>query len=342
MRWPLPITLIALITGCGLLPQGPPRTEGDISGYQIHQTLSGYTFYKPVSIAVDSPLVFVADEGNCEIAVFDWNLNWIRNIGRKGEGPVEFRRLVAMDARDGRLATLDQHLDRLLLLSYEGIELRSLPIHFSNYGDVSFDEMGSILVTAFDYGSEFLVTHYSPELEIIANYLPDDSGLMGGMRTKSKLESANEYRICVFSFQPRMVGFGQRSFDWLYDYRKAYRWMRNTIKGKARLERRHPGTSVALPFNGGFCIHGDTAIIAGPYFYLRLVDLLTGRMSTVDLGPLATELLAHGAYTYSDVAIAGDSLLLVTKEGSCLVQLGLSDVIQAAELGKVLDPIIPN
>ncbi len=325
-----------------MLPQGPPRTEGDISGYQIHQSLSGYTFYKPVSIAVDSPLVFVADEGNNEIAVFDWNLNWLRNIGQKGEGPVEFRQLTAMDAKDGILATLDQHLNRMLLISYEGIELQSLPIHFSNYGDVSFDENGSLLVAAFDYGSEFLITQYTPQLEIISNYLPVDPGLMGGMRTKSKLESANGYLICAFSFQPRLVGIGQRSLDWSYDYRKAYRWLRHPINRKSRLEQRSPGTTVALAFNGGFCIHGDTAFIAGPYFYLRLVNLLTGQTSTVDLGPLVTELFAHGAYTYSDIAIAGDSLLLIAKEGSCLVQLSLSDVIQAAELGQVFNPIIPN
>lgn len=331
------LLILILVSGCGLLPPRIPETKGDISGYEVFPSISNYSFYRPVSLAVDSPYVFIADEGNHNIAVFNWDLELIRTIGRDGEGPSEFSQLVAISSHDGVLVTLDNGNNRVSFLDYSGSFIQGFPLQFSNYGDISFTKSGSILVCYFNYESSELVKEFTADGRLLNQYVQKD--INSNMRNRSRIVSKGDINICVFSYEPSIVIFGNTSSRWTYDYAKAYRWMRFNIRSKKKIERTSPGTTVALSFNGGGAIAENQLIVAGPYYCLRVIDINTGITQTVDVGPLFTDLMRHGPYTFDDIAIMADRLLLVSRDCSCLVILELQDVLNAAIKGKTLVPI---
>jgi hypothetical protein len=82
---------------------------------------SNYLFYRPNEILVDtSGRIFVLDQGNHRIQVFDSEGGYLQTIGQEGEGPGEFRYPPAMTIVGDRLLVADAGNSRLSSWSLEG------------------------------------------------------------------------------------------------------------------------------------------------------------------------------------------------------------------------------
>ncbi len=85
-----------------------------------------YIFYRPDEILVDtSGRIFVLDQGNYRIQVFDSEGRYSATIGQEGEGPGEFQSLAAMTIVDDRLLVNDYYNSRLSSWSTEGEYIES-------------------------------------------------------------------------------------------------------------------------------------------------------------------------------------------------------------------------
>lgn len=89
---------------------GGPRYEGDLFVYEkVLEILPDLDrpealFAFPTSGDLDDDgNLYVADANNNRIAVFDSGGNWLRNIGRQGEGPGEYQTPTRVEYVDGRV-----------------------------------------------------------------------------------------------------------------------------------------------------------------------------------------------------------------------------------------------
>ncbi len=145
-----------------------------------------YSFYRPSDIAVDhSGHIYVLDGGNHCVQVFDPYGEYIRTVGRKGQGPGELERPTALTILGQRLLVSDRTLQRLATWTLEGDVLGEVP--FAGAGtliDLSgVDEtlVGSVGTESNAYGGDFAWSagsisaasgEYSPWLEFTVTLLP--------------------------------------------------------------------------------------------------------------------------------------------------------------------------
>jgi hypothetical protein len=110
-------------TGTPLDPEKSATFEEELSiGGEKYEMLS-----QPGSFVVDMEgRIFVADNQDQSIKAFDSNGEFIRSIGRKGEGPGEFSYVGYQTfLPDGKLLVMDSMAMRLNLFDPEGTNLRS-------------------------------------------------------------------------------------------------------------------------------------------------------------------------------------------------------------------------
>ncbi len=88
-----------------------------------------YQFFSPADITEDRlGNIYVLDAGNHRIQKFDQIGNYIGTIGAKGQGPGEFMGMRGLFVdKSGRLYVTDAQLQRLKVLSPEGVEINSIP-----------------------------------------------------------------------------------------------------------------------------------------------------------------------------------------------------------------------
>lgn len=84
--------------------------------------------YQPACIEIDpAGLLYIADEGNANVMVFDNNGKLIRTIGRQGQGPGEFQNpLDVVIFADRTVAVSDGHTNKIQFFDKEGQYLREL------------------------------------------------------------------------------------------------------------------------------------------------------------------------------------------------------------------------
>ena len=141
------IFILFLVFACSKKPESEARVE-IIDGIEhIHNTGTplhpdkSVTFVEELSIGgeeydmLSRPMSFIVNQEGCifisdiqdqTIKVFDSNGDFIRTIGRKGEGPGEFAYLGSQTfLPDGRLLAMDSMTMRLNLFDPEGTYLSS-------------------------------------------------------------------------------------------------------------------------------------------------------------------------------------------------------------------------
>lgn len=114
--------------------------------------------------------IYVSDEGENNIKVYTKNGDYIKTIGREGEGPGEFRNPVCIDFfHDGRLIVADQQNQRFQVFSQDGVFLKSYKLEQSSPGkfvvtsnDIIYNKPRMIFVNGnedlplfFKYDSDF-------------------------------------------------------------------------------------------------------------------------------------------------------------------------------------------
>jgi hypothetical protein len=91
-------------------------TIGDKIGFEDGRLLF------PYDIRVDSKdQIYVLDAEDADIKIYDRNGVWLRNVGRKGQGPGEYMTISDFDvSHDGRIYILDTQQHRVLIFRPDG------------------------------------------------------------------------------------------------------------------------------------------------------------------------------------------------------------------------------
>jgi hypothetical protein len=128
--------LLMVLTACRAQPPNEVA-EGEWGNATVVEELSigvdlgadEYMFGRLWDIAVaDDGTIYAADGDPIVVRVFDRDGNFLRNIGREGQGPGEFGAFPMLEVlSDGRLAAWDYGNSRLSLLAPDGNLLGSFP-----------------------------------------------------------------------------------------------------------------------------------------------------------------------------------------------------------------------
>jgi hypothetical protein len=103
----------------------------------------GILFF-PYNIRVDSQdYIYVSDAEDMNIKIYDQSGNWIRNVGRRGQGPGEYTRISDFDvSQDGRIFISDIRQRRVSILRTDGTFVSSFLVKRS-CDRLRVDETGS-------------------------------------------------------------------------------------------------------------------------------------------------------------------------------------------------------
>ena len=356
-----PVLILLVITGaCSSAddPEKRPALGGVITDFEVYTDLPGYPVYRPVSAAVDSPFLFIADQGLHAVYVFDADLNLIRKIGRFGEGPGEFSGIADISVRDGTLAVLDGFMsrsNRIAFLDYEGRYRGGFRVltRASDPPEVFLTDHGTVLIAKYRYNpavEEYYTGSTGRPDTLLTEY--DRSGAITaadpwqpGVRTFTEgvvdLIGTAGPPWLLFRHTPRLVRRGSEPIDWFWEIDRGFPII-GPVWQETLEERRAPTTryagAVAI-FGGGVQI-GDQLLVGGPLYNLAVIDLATGALHPVSLGRFGVELVKEGNHaTWDDLVVLGDRVYLLSSPTAKLVVVSLSEVLAAAREGVTLHPL---
>ncbi len=149
-------------------PLYPSSVFRSAEEYQIPGSGPGYVLDKPCQLALDRDNnLYVVEQREGRIEIFDPNGHLVRTIGRRGAGPGEFEGSIRLDIREDLLVYCSQHM-RLTSFSLRGrfVETRSAMVRFSG---MSRDSQGNIYGTDSSRDSagqiHYQVCRYDAKLE---------------------------------------------------------------------------------------------------------------------------------------------------------------------------------
>jgi len=338
------VTSFFLATPSGSQQQRSARLEP----IAVIQEVPGYDFYAPVSIATDSGLVFIADFRDCCIHVFDEKLVHKAVIGAPGDGPGEFRQLVSIDARGGVLAALNLYPPHVTLFDYTGRMLDRWEVTASPWGDLRLTPQGTLLLVHSDRSSGAFLTEMSLEGGVVAEHMQDPFPHPIGTASEARLLLGDDEIYIVLTQLPRIIGRGQREFDWSYDYARLDPGLRTHFHNREQLLRERPEGLWRFPVQGGGAVAGDHLVLGGYNFNLLVLDATSGDISYVTLGPLAGELVTEfrprsggppmSQATYRDAVAVRDEIWFLAGGGFYLIKFRTADILAAASGGTILKP----
>ncbi|MFC1529137.1 6-bladed beta-propeller [Gemmatimonadota bacterium] len=139
---------------------GGPKYEGELFEYEQILTLKedvenpdSFLFRAFEFWMDEDDYIYVADSGNNRIAVFDPEGNYVRQFGREGEGPGEFRSLRIQSLDDGVISIWDSRLRRATLYRTDGTYLETItPLQERSLTGLQRDENANLFIF-FAFGS---------------------------------------------------------------------------------------------------------------------------------------------------------------------------------------------
>jgi hypothetical protein len=346
LRWTIPGGLILtwILCACGGNSDSVqmPRFVAEVSEYRVIREADGYSFFRPVGIAVDSPFVFVADSRDRVVTIFDPAFRVLGTLGRPGEGPGEFGSIQAISAIKDSLAVLEGV--RVSLFGSNGGFRATIPVTVVSWGDIALTDRGSFLLATCDRQTDKLVQELDLEgnpIAIVMSNAGIEARVTEEYRVKVRWYPGQTY--IVFAHEPRIVGIGTRAFDWSYDLQDSYPFLRIFYRNREDLRRRGVEGSLVLDFQGGFDRFDHYLIIAGPIGHLMVLDLDDGTLYPLSLGELADSIQREagpqGSATFNSVSLFGDRVLLASEPASCLIEIGLSDIMDAVKRTHPVRPL---
>ncbi len=348
LRWTIPggCIFIWILCACGGNRDSVqmPRFVAEVSEYRVIREVNGYSFFRPVGIAVDSPFVFVADSRDCVVTVFDSAFRVLGTLGQPGEGPGEFGSIQAISAIKGSLAVLGGV--RVSLFGSDGSFRAAIPVAVFSWGDIALTDRGSFLLATYDRQMDKLVQELDREGNPIATVI-SNAGVKATVTEeyRVKIRWYPEQTYVVFAHEPRIVGIGTRAFDWSYDLQASYPFLRRFYEAREDLRRRGVEGSLVLDIQGGFDRFDHYLIMAGPIGHLMVLDLDDGTLYPLSLGELADTIQREsgpgqaGSATYNSVILFGDRVLLASEPASCLIEIALRDIMEAVRRTRPIRPL---
>ncbi|MBN1273983.1 MAG: 6-bladed beta-propeller [Candidatus Aminicenantes bacterium] len=126
-------------------------------------------FHRPSDMAYDTArsLIYIADGGNNRILIFETNGQFVRAIGKKGQGPGEFSRPTGLCLmKDSRLAVADYGNNRIQIFGPEGEHDKVINTRELHVADLLV--IGKEIFTIPSYG----ISGYSLNMQLKENSQP--------------------------------------------------------------------------------------------------------------------------------------------------------------------------
>jgi hypothetical protein len=137
---------VVALAGCGAEPEAEVAVRTDSAGVELVRSVTprvdsvrpalgetllsptsqGHEFYGVADVVLLDSLLIVAEPTQLRAFRMDGSLAW--SFGREGDGPREFRRIAALEARGDSVAVLDTRTRRISLVSAAGAWVRGLPL----------------------------------------------------------------------------------------------------------------------------------------------------------------------------------------------------------------------
>ncbi len=119
------------------VPEDAIELEEELSFPSENQIKNGIYLWRPVGIiSLLNGNILVNDQKACQILMFDNKGNFIKKIGKKGQGPGEFSNLVCLFATSETIIVGDTGNNTLQFFDLKGNYIRSLRI-FKTYIDIA-------------------------------------------------------------------------------------------------------------------------------------------------------------------------------------------------------------
>lgn len=135
--WTVSLSL-ALLLALPVLPSDATKTLWSVSSFGASDF-----FQQPSDLEVDGArsLIYIVDAGSCRVLVFDFRGEFLRAVGRKGQGPGEFMRPTGMCLiRDGGIAVADFDNNRIQIFDAAGKFGRSVTVTEARVADLVFTD----------------------------------------------------------------------------------------------------------------------------------------------------------------------------------------------------------
>ena len=135
-----------------------------------------YSFYGPQELAVDeSGRIYVLDNGNHRVQVFDLAGGYVRTLGREGEGPGELQLPIGIAIAGNRVVVHDILSRRISVWGVDGQHVGEYRISsgtpFEPMTGVSDDAFVTRLVGSDDRGSRDITARFSTDARELVRYL---------------------------------------------------------------------------------------------------------------------------------------------------------------------------
>jgi hypothetical protein len=180
-----------------------------------------YLFYRTWHLAVDKQgNIYVLDEGNKRIQVFDKKGQYLRTIGRKGQGPGEFRspQNVFVNDKNGEVYVAD--FRSIKVFASNGNYLKTIPLESFNRSycispngiilgeidKITFDE-NNIKETRKIFTSLRLINNMDGSETAIASYPDQISKIIEGRVAKFSHGYEHKFHMCAIGPQIFIYGF---------------------------------------------------------------------------------------------------------------------------------------
>jgi DNA-binding beta-propeller fold protein YncE len=187
------------ITGT-IVSEDPIKTVWSISSFGKDDY-----FYEPSDIEVDPhrSLIYIADSGNNRVLVFDFQGEWLKIIGSKGQGPAEFSNPTGLYIlEDGGLAVADVGNTRIQIFDTDGKFVQSISTKGAQVADLIFKDNKIYTISTFGSSDYSLDMRSEKGTQPLINALDNQGNLVQAISVDDFPEThpflrAIKHRVCL-------------------------------------------------------------------------------------------------------------------------------------------------
>ena len=162
-------------------------------------------FHRPSDIEVDMEraLVYVADSGNHRVLVFDFQGEFLKIIGNKGQGPAEFSNPTGIHIlEDGKLAVADVGNLRIQIFDKDWEFVKSIKTKGVQVADMIFKDNKIYTISCFGSSGYSLDTRTEKHPQPLVQILDNQGNLIQNISVNDFPEShpflrAIKHRVCL-------------------------------------------------------------------------------------------------------------------------------------------------
>lgn len=219
--------------------------------------------WRPTSMDRDSAgNIYISDQKWCQVLKFDLQGNFIRKIGRKGEGPGEFANPYCLAVTDDFLIVSDTSGRKIQYFTYDGEYVRTIKV-LKAYIEFIVDENGQMFAAPLRLGREpFLIELLDEEGNTVKSFGELRFGLGNIFNMFTMTFTTKGDIITVFQHFPTVCEYS-KSGDLLSTFRIEKKFMKD--REKKNLDSMRNKENVVYPVTAAITSGRDGFYILSTY-----------------------------------------------------------------------------